>query len=78
MGGLRNVFKYSVGAVLLLVGFSSGPPRTMGYRWCVHPVINCAFKSQQDCTAAATRSGGWCELTLTVESDPARTGRPRR
>jgi hypothetical protein len=66
------LIRFSLMSLLLFAAFSSGSQRTTGYRWCVHPAINCAFESQQDCIAVAKRVGGWCDLTLTIEGDPAR------
>jgi hypothetical protein len=79
MTTFRALLQCSATSLLLFAAFTSGPQRTMGYRWCVHPTINCAFNSQKDCQVAARRAGGWCELTLTIEGDPARKGtnRPR-
>ena len=53
----------------LLFGFTAGEPRVSAYRWCVHSVyaINCGFQTQAACTAAASRTGGWCDLTVVRE-----------
>ena len=56
-------------SVALLLGFTAGEPRVVAYRWCVHSnsAINCRFQSQSACMAAASHTGGWCELTLVNE-----------
>jgi hypothetical protein len=56
-------------SVALLFGFTAGESRVAAYRWCVHSnyAINCRFQSQSACMAAASHTGGWCELTLVNE-----------